>query len=134
VSTYTAFKTSEKLETEGIIIDYGDGGKYIVARMGGSNKKFTKRISKLTKPHRKAIQADRMDEGLAEQLLLEAFIDTCLYDWENVTDVDGEPLEYTRENALTLLTDLPELWDDLRTSAQNASLFRDEVATADSGN
>ena len=134
MSTYETFKTSVKLETEGIILDYGPAGKYIVARAGGANKKFVKRISKLTTPHRKAIQANRLDDETGEAILMNAFVDTCLFDWEGVTGPDGEPLPFNRENAMKLFTDLPDLWRELREDAQNASLYRDEVQEADSGN
>ncbi len=132
--TYGTFKTDSEMESKGIIIDYGEAGKFQIARAGGANKAFNRAIQKLSKPYRRAIQANRMDEEVAEQLLLKAFCKTCLLGWENVTGPDGEPLEYSMENAQKLLVDLPDLWDDLRTDAQNAELYRQETREADSGN
>ena len=41
-SIYDMFKTNEKSEKEGIIIDYGTGGNFRIARIGGANSAFSR--------------------------------------------------------------------------------------------
>lgn len=134
MGTFTTFKNDEALEQSGIILDYGSAGKFTVARAGGANKAFTRKLKRLTQPYRRAIQNNTMDDKVAEAVLMKAFVDTCLLGWEGVTGSDGEPLEFNRENAMMLLEALPELWAELREDSQNSSMYRQEIREADSGN
>lgn len=139
MNLYNQFKTDETLETDGIFIEYGEtaDGKPIrirIARAGGKNKAFTKALEKATRPHRKAIQTGSLDSATADKLYREVFVDTVVLGWENVTDENGKPLEFNRENALKVFTDLPDLFQDLRDQAANSALFREEVLEEDLGN
>ena len=138
---YNTFKTNEQFETEGVWLEYGylddDESKPIrikIARAGGQNKAFTKALEKATKPHRKALQAGMLDDRIADRLYKGVFAETVVLDWMNVTDQDGNELEFTKDNVLKVFSDLPDLFVDLREQAGNVSLFRDEVREADLGN
>lgn len=134
MSTYRTFKTDSNLETNGITIDYGPAGKFRVARAGGGNKRFNKKFSQVTKPHRRAIAAGAMDDDMAEGLMMDAFIESSLLGWEGVTGEDGQPLEFTKANAKKLFQDLPDLFRELLNDAQNVALFRRSLLEADAGN
>lgn len=139
MSLYKQFKTDEKFETEGIIIEYGTGanGKPIsfrVARAGGNNQKYLKLLESRTKPYRRQLQNDSLDLKVAEKIFLEVFVDSVLLGWENVEDATGVLLPFTRDNAIKVFTDLPDLYNDLREQAAKSSLFRVEIKEVDAKN
>lgn len=145
MSLRKTFKTDHVAETEGVWLDVAvndHNGKPIrvkLSRMSSSNKRYTAELNKVTKPHQSAIQNDSMDNELARKMLRQVFVNTILLDWDNLpkSDLTGnpadvEPLEFTRENALALFDEMPDLYDDWESRAMKASVFREaerEVAT-----
>lgn len=134
MSTYSKLKTDENLELRGITLDLGEAGKFVVARAGGANKSFAKTFQKVTRPYRRAIQTEVMDEQLANQLLVDVYVDCVLLGWSGVTDEQGNALSYNRENAKKLLRDLPQLFEEIRRTAEDAALFRQDILEKDAGN
>jgi hypothetical protein len=132
--TYAAYKTDEKREREGVLLDMGDAGKFRIARAGGANSNFQRRLMALSKPYRRAIQTGNIDPKIADRVLVEAYVETVLLGWESVTGPDGKPLEYSKENAVKLFTDLPDLFKDIRETAEDMTLFKLELDEADAGN
>jgi hypothetical protein len=132
--TYAAFKTNSKREQEGVVLDMGDAGKYKIARAGGANSKFSRRLAVLTKPHRRAIQTDTIDRKVADEILATAYAETVLIGWEGVSGEDGNELAFSKENAIKLFTDLPDLFKQIRETAEDMTLFREELAEGDAGN
>lgn len=132
--TYGAFKTDETREKDGVTLDMGEAGRFKVARAGGANATFTKRLAFLTKPHRRAIQTGSIDPKLADQILVTAYVESVLIGWENVTGEDGAPLQFSKENAVKLFTDLPDLFKIIRETAEDMTLFKQEIAEGDAGN
>lgn len=132
--TYGAFKTSGKLEVEGIVIDYGPGGKFRIARSGGANKRYQTRLEELGRPYRRALATGTMPAERADDLLRQVFSETVMLGWEDVTDPDGKPLAFTVENCIKLFKDLPDLFEDLREQSQRQALFREQQREADAGN
>lgn len=141
------FKTDPAIEKGGITLDYGpnddlpkgeDGEhptiQFKVARAGGANNEFVKALERSTKPYKKAIQTGTLSNEIAKKLDRDAFLDTCLLGWSNVTDKDGNLLEFSRQAADKLFTELPELYADVREMANNMALYREEVREADLGN
>lgn len=134
MGTYDQFKTDQILETQGIILDLGDCGKFKIARAGGANKKFAQKFQAVTKPYRRAIQTETIDADLANKLMRQAYADSVVLGWEGVTGPDGQPLPFSRENVLKVLEDLPSLFDEIRRFAEDAAAFRQQVLAADAGN
>ena len=54
--------------------------------------------------------------------------------WKGVTDRDGNELPFTKDNVVTLLTDLPDLFNELRNEATRQSNFRVTEIEEDLGN
>jgi hypothetical protein len=71
--TYGAYKTDEGREREGVTLDLGEAGKFKLARAGGANTQFEKRLMAATKPYRRAIQTGNIEKKLADRLLAEAY-------------------------------------------------------------
>jgi len=139
MSLHSQFATDKKAEVDGVWVEYGanDDGTipgFKISRMSKANKKYTKALERATRPHRRAIELETMNNDLAERLFMEVFVDTVLLDWKDIQDRDGENLELTKESALKLFNELPELYDDLQEKAKKASLFREETLEEEAGN
>ena len=149
MSLYKQFKTDNTLEKDGILLEYGENskGKPIcirVARAGGSNNAYAKRMEARVKPYRRQIQTETMESALVERIVKEVYAETVVLGWEHVEfpvlDAQGNPtdkfeeLPYTTENCIRLFDDLPDLFLDIQEQSQRAALFRAEVREADAKN
>lgn len=141
------FKTDKQLETDGVWLDVAindHNGKPIrikIARMGPSNKRYTKALEKATQPHQSAIQNGAFDNEIARITLMGVFADTILLEWDNLpkseltgNEEDKDELEYSRENVDALFAELPELYDDWEARARSAAAFREKEKKDAAGN
>ncbi len=139
MSLYNQFATDKQAEVDGVWVEYGaneDGTipAFKISRMSKANKKYTKALEKATRPHRRAIELETMNNDLAERLFMEVFVDTVLLDWKNIQGRDGSEIKLSKDEAMKLFVELPELYDDLQEKAKKASLFREEALEDESGN
>lgn len=134
----STYKTDPKAEIDGVDVDVSTNdhnGKPIsirISRMSASNKRYTTELNRVTKPHSSAIQNDALDNALARKLIREVFVDTVLLGWTNLpkSELTGDPkdtelLEFNRDNALALLLELPDMYDDWESRATKAAAFRE---------
>jgi hypothetical protein len=136
---YAQYKTDATVEKEGVLYEVGTGPNgepvYVrLARAGGGNVAFAKLLEAKLKPHKRAIQNDALDREVADRIMREVYASTVILGWENVTDENGSPLAFTKENVLKVLTDLPDLWTDIKEQSQRAALYREMEREADAGN
>jgi hypothetical protein len=146
---YQQFTTDPKLEKEGVLLEYGFNSKnkpitIRVARAGGANQQYAKRMEIKVKPYRRQIQTETIDKKQLEKLILEVFCETVVLGWENVEfpvkGADGSPTgefeerPFSFDNAVQLFTDLPDLFSDVQESAQKSALFRTDIREANAGN
>ena len=145
---YAAFQTDRSLEQEGIWIDYHElGFRVLLARAGGSNERFNRCLRRLTKPHRRAIQAggqmpsDAVIE-LQKRIYKEAFAETAVLGWQvkvpsddpdaepsytsGIEGPDGSTLPFSKENVLKTFEALPDLFADLSDQASSFGQFQRE--------
>jgi len=147
MSLRKTFKTDRAAEIAGVEVEVAmndHNGKPItirIARMSASNKRYTKELNRVTKPHQSAIQNDALDNELAQKMLQEVFVDTILLGWSNLPkseltgdENDTEELEFTRENALALFEELPDCYKDWESRAQKAAAFREAEREVTAGN
>jgi hypothetical protein len=134
LGTYQQFQTDANLETSGIRLNLGTAGTFIIARAGGSNEKFARRMLAATKPFRRAIASETMNSKEAEQLTARVFAETVVLGWEGVTGPDGKELAFNVDNAVKLFTDLPDLFAEIRRASSDAALFRKEILESEAGN
>lgn len=149
-SPYALFKTDPVKEQQGVVINYGDEAWFRIARAGGANKAYLKAMADRLKPFRRQIQTETMDEKVGEQLVMEVFVDTVLLGWGSkvpdpeheggtidapyIEDPDGKRLDFDRDNAIKVLTDLPELYRELRAESERLGTFTAVVKEADAKN
>lgn len=139
MSLYKTFQTSQHLEKNGIELQYGenDKGEEIlirIARAGGANSAYNKRLEALVKPYRRQITSETIDNKVLEKLILQAFAETVILGWSGVEDAEGNALECTVDNVIKLFTDLPDLFKDVQDQAQKSVLFREEILELESKN
>lgn len=139
MSLYKQFKSDDKLEKQGILLEYGFNSAeqpitIRIARAGGANTAYTKMLETRVKPYRRQIQTETIDNGVVEKLMREVYAATVVLGWENVEDSEGNPLPYSVANAVKLFTDLPDLFKDIQEQSQRSALFRAELLERDSGN
>lgn len=125
MSIYKRFKTDSDLEAKsGIELDYGGGVKIRVLRAGGTNRAFQKALrDSLIKNNRKL---SAMDDDESVRGMAEVYSETVVIGWEGITDEKDEPLPFSKENVVKVLTELPELFRDIQNAAQSTDLFRAE--------
>jgi len=139
MSLYKQFENNEKVENEGIWIDYpenedGTTPAFKISRMYKGNKKYSKTLNKAIKPHKRAIQLETLSEKASTKLMLGVFVNSIVLDWRNVQNEEGETMQFSKENAVKLFEDLPELYDDLEENSKKLGLFRSDELEEDSKN
>jgi hypothetical protein len=139
MSLFKQFETNEKLEKSGILLEYGvtAEGKPIcirIARAGGSNKQFDKRLEALTKPIRRQLQNDIADLAQLDTIMRRVYAETVVLGWENVQGKDGKDIVFSVDNCIQLFMDLPDLFGDIQEQARKATLFRQSNLDVAAGN
>lgn len=139
MSLFKQFKTDPDLETKGIFINFGEtkDGRIInfrLARAGGSNKAYEKAMELATKPIRRQLMNDTVDNAQLLRITRKVFAETVVLGWENVEDEDDKPIPFSKENCLKLFEELPDLFLDVQEQARKAVLYRSVNLQADSGN
>jgi len=132
------FKTSTKLEQEGIWLDYGDF-RIKISRASSSNKRYRKRLEDKMKPHRRAIANETMNNDLAERLTREVWAEGIVLGWDsplgdNVMPYKGAPFPFSVDSCKELFEALPDLYLDVREQSQRMALFLEGDEDLDTGN
>ena len=130
-SIYAMYKTSDKLEDEGVILDYGSAGKVKVRRAGPGNERFARVFERKFRPYRKQFDRGTLEPEVANRLMYEVVAETVIIGWEGICDEQGEEIKFTVDNAVRLFTELPEWFADLFEAAKDAATFREEEIETD---
>lgn len=142
MSLYKAFKTSPKLETEGVTFELY-GNRITMARAGAGNPDFATAMTKKTQPYRRQIAQGSMDPKEELRLLREVYAETVILNWETkvgdewkqgIETETGGVIPFTQENVIKTLSALPELFIELQGLASNAAQYRAEELKDDAGN
>ena len=137
LSIYEMYETDMAKEVEGFWYPVNKKISIKMARAGGANLEFSKAMEASTRPHRKrggAFEGDNVDIELATELMRDAFAETIILDWKGITTKDGKKVACSPAAAKKLLTDLPDLYLELRDAAGAASNFRMDEIKDDAGN
>lgn len=139
MSLYKQFKTDKNVEKEGIVLNYGKNSKgedieIRIARAGGANAQYAKLLEVKTKPYRRQIQNETLDNDVAEKITKEVYAKAVVLGWLGVEDENGKELEFSFENCMKLFDDLPDLWADIQQQSTKAALFRADILEQDAKN
>lgn len=135
------FKTNSVKESEGVEIEFheaqnedGSVPTFVISRMGKTNKAYSKALEAATRPYRRQVELGTLKNEVAESLFMGVFVDNVLKGWKNVQDENGKELTYSKDAAIALLTELPDVYDRLQEEAKLASNFRDSALDAEAKN
>ncbi len=137
LSIYELYETDLAMEVEGFWHTVTKKIKVKMARAGGANLAFTSTLEKKTRDHRKrggALEGEKVDVELVTELMKEAFAETIILDWKGITNKEGKTVAFSVAAAKKLLSDLPDLYSELRDAAGTAANFRIEGIKDDVGN
>lgn len=130
MSLFKQFKTNEQKEVDGVEVHYeanedGSVPTFIIARAGGANQHYGKVLNTEFAPYRRLMDQNRMTDAQSNEVGLRAFIKGALKGWSNVQDENGKDIPYSYENAVTVLTALPNLRRDLEARSMSLATFQD---------
>lgn len=131
-----------KAEAEGVWLEYVAGFKVKVAST--ATRAFRDAMEAAMLPYRELIRADqgkekgerKFTDEMRTQVLREVVAKHVLVGWEGLEDDDGQPLPYSPERALELLSDpaMHRLVSWLETAAASEEVYRAERLERDRKN
>lgn len=127
MSIYDAFETDSQKESVGVWVEYppnADGSipRFKIAAMSSENVKYSKVLEKLSKPYSGNFEA--MGERVAERILMQAFVQGILREWENVQTKEGTTIVFSEPNAIDFFSGIKRLYQDLNNKAKSIQLFK----------
>lgn len=124
------FKSSKNLETEGVIFEVNDSVRFTLRRFGGANaNKVKAAMAKYYKPVARQVELGQLSAEKEHDIMVKVFVEACLISWEGV-ESDGKALECTRENAIKLFTEVPELFGALQNYASSFESFKEDLGNS----
>lgn len=129
MNLYATFAQSPELEgTDGITLRYGDA-TIRVLRAGGTNQKYYEAWRRHATSAGEIVRVNPTDKE-AILNLAKVYAESVIAGWNNVQDKEGKEIPFSKENVIKVLTDLPELFTDIREAANNAAMFRESIREA----
>lgn len=83
------------------------GVRLLIAR--ANNTKFKRAFRRLSKPYKKQIEKSTLDDDTALDIMTKSLAAAVLNDWDKLSF--PEQVEYSEENAITLLKNDPDCMD-----------------------
>lgn len=121
------FKTDAHLEAKGVWFEVSDGVRFLVSRFGGMNSMEVKKaMAKYHRPYAKSIERGTLRQDQERKINAQVFVEACLLNWEGV-EVDGEVLLFSKEKAVELFCQLPELLDTLFDYSSSTESYKEDV-------
>ena len=129
MSLYKNWSMDPAKEVNGVAVEFeaNDDGTiptFIVSRMGATNKPYLRALEQAQKPYQRQIQLKTINKEFHEKLILEVFATNIIKGWSNIQDENGNILTFNKENSVKILTDLPEIYDNLFAVAMSADMFK----------
>jgi hypothetical protein len=124
-SLFEMFGTDVEGAEEGKWFDFGKTIKVKIRRY--KSKKSRKVRDQLEKPYKRSIrQGGTIPESIQEEITTEHIAVGIIADWKGVKDKDHNTLPYTRDNAIALLTQLPEFRDAIAELSLGLNNYKEE--------
>ena len=102
IDLFSEFGTDTKAEEDGVWEEYADGVAFLIAR--SNNKKYARLITKAFEKNKRLLEAKNdAAEAKSEEIIVDVSARALLLGWRGDLQWKGEPMEYSLENAKTLL-------------------------------
>lgn len=111
------FRTDPALEINGVTLDFGDYGSFVVARNGGANKAARAVSERIFRPYRQAAALGALDPKTEAELTARAVAEGLVKGWDLV-DENGEQLPFTAEACTQLFVEMPDLLEHIISESQ----------------
>jgi hypothetical protein len=130
MSLYESYGNTEE-EIYGVKITVDENTRITIARAGGLNKKFESIKASILKPYQRRILAGKLKDDELKAILLPAYAKTVIKNWETKVDdewkigIEGKNsiLPFNHANIIKVLTDLPDLYDEIVLASSQLSTF-----------
>ena len=124
---HTHFKTNEKFAKEGVDYAINDKTSFRVAYFNKDNPRAKAAMAQHYKPFAKQIELGILDPEKNIEIQRNLFVDICLISWTGVEQEDGSPIEFTKENAVNLFKELPELFNVLWKHCNDFQNYKEDM-------
>lgn len=123
------FKVDKKLEQDGVDFAIDDKISFRVRRFTNTNPQAKKVMANYYAPYARQVEMGTLDPNVANDILMKVFVDLCLVSWQGV-EIDGKEVEYSKETALSLFKELPELFEKLWKYCNEFSNYRVDLGNS----
>lgn len=132
---YSSYRTDKNKETQGVWKEYCNGGLRVkIGRAGGSNDKYRKAFQEAWKPYQRAADMGELSNEKAIALYYGVYADSIIYDVQFLDEddqfkhglgyaEDGAVVGVDKASLIGLFTDVPELFIDIKSDAENREHF-----------
>ena len=123
------YATDKTAEQEGVWEPLADGIEIKVARIGNPN--YQRIWEREIKPYRAQVDRGLMADEKMTEIIIKVMAEAVLLDWKSI-EYGGKKLVYNRDNAIRILTELPDFRADVMFLANQQASFRaDEIEDAE---
>lgn len=139
MSFYSSNMTDPNKEKNGVVLEYGSNSRgepitFLIAREGGRNVQYQKVAEVVFKPYRRQIQHASIEPDVLENLLAQVYAKAVVRGWTGVEDANDQPLPFSEENVLKVLTDLPVVFDAIKETARDFNQYLMDSLEAEAKN
>ena len=134
---HKVYGTDPTLETEGVWVNFGDGGEVKVGRYG--NPKHKAALERLRRPYRSFELSGRpLPDDVAERIMLEGLAEGIVFEWRGIEDESGL-IQFSKQNVIKTLSrvEFRDFRNDILAASMSMETFRKqelEDAAKNSGN
>lgn len=109
INLYAKYGSDTKKEKAGVpfYIDKDSDTYILVGRWCSRNVEHSKAQAEI------GLKMADVDESGREEARTKAFVEHLITGWNNIVDKDGKDLPFSTDNAIALLSDLPDLVNEL---------------------
>lgn len=123
------FKVDDQASKDGVWFEISDTTKFLVKPFSKSNPQIKKVMERHFKPYARQIDMGTLAQSKIDEIQRKIFVEACLLDWKGV-EIDGAPVEFSKEKAMELFACLPDLEDTLMRHAEDKSNYREIVGNS----
>lgn len=133
-SIYDVLGTDKTMEQQGVLLDFGRAGRFKIARAGGGNQAYNEVRARRFRPFSKQQRQGTLSEEVAQKALVEVYAEAVVKGWEGVLGPDRQPIPFSIANAIKLMTDIPQLFEEIRVAATDYANYQSVEAQEAAGN
>lgn len=132
-SLYDMFGSDESTSENGKWFKFGKTIEIKIRRF--KSKKSRKVRDALEAPYKRATKfGSALPDDVQTEITIQHIAEGIVADWKGVVDKSGNPVKYSAQAAVSLLTDLPDLRDSIAELSLNLDNFRDDDKEDTTGN